>query len=183
MKKYTDVQGWIQPPEVLGLQKLSKGKVCLEIGSYKGKSTLIMAEGALSVTAVDTFRASGNGQTQMSDLTTYNEFMENISGYTNIDVHIGESTTVIPSFPDDYYDFIWVDGMHGSAYVDADIKVCWPKLKMGGVMAFHDYGWDGWKDGGPKKSIDAYFKEELQISGFVYVTKKRVLLTKGENHD
>jgi len=176
MKNCADVFGWIQPRELVFLKEMSKGKVCLEIGSYQGKSTLAMAEGASKVYAVDTFCASGNGQTQMEDFTTLDIFKENIQGYSNIEYFVGESCVVVPKFQDDYYDFIFIDGMHGVAYVEMDIKVCWPKLKMEGIMAFHDYGWDGWRDGGPKKAIEKYFKDELKVEALAYVVKKRIEL-------
>jgi predicted O-methyltransferase YrrM len=177
LKKYTEVEGWLESGSIAQLQKFANGKVCLEIGSYCGKSTLIMIEGgALHVTAIDTFRADGSGQNQMPNLTTYDKFMENTSGCNNIEVHVGESKTVVPTLPDNHYDFVFIDGMHSAKCVEEDTRACWPKLKMGGIMAFHDYGWDGFADGGPKKPIDAIFKDELKIQAFAYVTKTREIL-------
>lgn len=36
-------------------------------------------------------------------------------------------------------DFVNVDACHSYACVKADIEAYWPKLKRGGIMAFHDY--------------------------------------------
>eukprot|EP00239_Pterosperma_sp_CCMP1384_P002466 CAMPEP_0197850282 /NCGR_PEP_ID=MMETSP1438-20131217/14881_1 /TAXON_ID=1461541 /ORGANISM="Pterosperma sp., Strain CCMP1384" /LENGTH=330 /DNA_ID=CAMNT_0043463367 /DNA_START=422 /DNA_END=1411 /DNA_ORIENTATION=+ len=42
-------------------------------------------------------------------------------------------------FADDYFDFIYLDGLHTYAGVKTDIRVWWPKLKEGGILAGHDY--------------------------------------------
>jgi hypothetical protein len=42
-------------------------------------------------------------------------------------------------FKNDYFDFIFIDAGHTYEDVKRDIKVWYPKLREGGVMAFHDY--------------------------------------------
>jgi predicted O-methyltransferase YrrM len=177
MKNWREVDGWIHDDEFSILQELSKGKDCLEIGSYKGKSAIILSEFAKSVTCVDTFAADGSGQNQESIRTTFNDFMENTKDCDNVFPCIGESKEIIPLFNDDKFDFIFVDGLHSYQGVKTDILICWPKLKMGGVMAFHDYGWDGFKDGGPRKAVDEFFKNPIgQFFSIVYVIKDKETL-------
>ena len=177
MKNWREVDGWIHDDEFSILQELSKGKDCLEIGSYKGKSAVIISEFAKSLVCVDTFAADGSGQNQLGVRITFNEFMENTKDCDNIFPCVGESKVVIPLFNDNRFDFIFIDGLHSYEGVKSDILVCWPKLRMGGVMLFHDYGWDGFKDGGPRKAVDEFFKNPIgQFFSIVYVIKDKETL-------
>jgi predicted O-methyltransferase YrrM len=40
---------------------------------------------------------------------------------------------------DDTVDFIYIDGDHSGAAVAADLEAWWPKLKVDGIIAGHDY--------------------------------------------
>jgi hypothetical protein len=42
-------------------------------------------------------------------------------------------------FPDNYFNFIYVDARHDYKGVLDDLRAWWPKLKMGGIFAGHDY--------------------------------------------
>lgn len=177
MKNWKDVEGWINTQEISILQQLAKDKICLEIGSYKGKSSVGIAEVAKEVFCVDTFSADGSGQNQHENTLTLNEFTENTKGYSNISPCVGNSKIMVPLFEDNKFDFIFIDGDHSYEGVKNDILVCWPKLKIGGIMAFHDYKWDGFNDGGPKKAIDGFFKDHKgPFFSIVYVVKDREVL-------
>jgi len=39
----------------------------------------------------------------------------------------------------DYFDFIYVDARHDFKGVTLDLELYWPKLKVGGIIAGHDY--------------------------------------------
>ena len=49
------------------------------------------------------------------------------------------SPTVAEKFPNEFFDFIYIDGDHRYRPVKADINGFWPKLKPGGCLAGHDY--------------------------------------------
>lgn len=88
---------------------------------------------------------------------TYNTFIKNVekSGVNDkIVVKRGYSNTVIPTFEDNFFDIIYIDGNHEPDYVLEDAVLSFRKLKIGGFMIFDDYGW-----GGPdltKKGIDGF---------------------------
>jgi len=174
MDKCDKVFGWLEPVEIAFLKEQSKNKVCLELGSYQGKSSVCMAEGAIHLTCVDTFSADTSGQNQMEELTTFNIFIENTKDFDNIHYLIGKTQELIPLLQDNFYDFIFIDASHKYKDVLDDIKICWPKLKIGGIMSFHDYGWDGCNDGGPKKAFDEVFgtPKHKPIFSIVYTRKE-----------
>lgn len=55
------------------------------------------------------------------------------------------SVKAISSFPDEYFDFIYIDADHSEAAVYKDIKASWSKVKSGGILAGHDFhlAWKG----------------------------------------
>ncbi len=49
------------------------------------------------------------------------------------------SARAVSGIPDDSLDFVYIDGHHQYNYVKNDIILYWPKVKIGGLMAGHDY--------------------------------------------
>jgi hypothetical protein len=49
------------------------------------------------------------------------------------------TTSCATKYPDNYFDFIYVDARHDYKGVLEDLRAWWPKLKMGGIFAGHDY--------------------------------------------
>ena len=49
------------------------------------------------------------------------------------------TTACAHNYPDDYFDFVYVDARHDRLGVLADLGAWWPKLRGGGIMAGHDY--------------------------------------------
>jgi len=137
-RTWESVFGYFLLGDCQAMKGLCLDKVVLEIGCLYGKSTLCIAEVAKEVITVDTFKAHDNGVDQMDDYTTLEIFQKNIKGYKNISWIIGRSEDVIPEI-DKIFDVVFIDGWHKYEQVVKDIEVCWPKLKDGGVMAFHDY--------------------------------------------
>lgn len=43
------------------------------------------------------------------------------------------------NFPDNYLDFVYIDGNHEYSYITADLCAWVPKVRVGGIVAGHDY--------------------------------------------
>lgn len=150
-KNFYEVFGYTNPMECMTLQRFGAGGSCLEIGAFYGKSTIAMAEVAVLVYTVDTFKSDANGEKQMDTLTTFDAFKKNIEGYDNIVIVEGLSYVVVPKIRFEF-DLVFLDGLHDYENTARDIRVCWPKLKIGGTMVLHDYGF--YKHPGCKQAFE-----------------------------
>jgi len=172
MKKWTEIEGQFTESEGDDLQELSKNKVVLEIGSWYGRSTVCLAEVAQQVYACDPHKAA-NTQILGEKFVSLDNFKENIQGYNNIVLLLGKSEDMVPSLGNRFFDVVWIDGCHNYSAVKMDIEVALPKLKDKGIMVFHDWGWDGNKDGGPSKAVKEIFGEpELIQCGKLAIVRK-----------
>ena len=65
----------------------------------------------------------------------------NSSSLTNVVVHDDFSTNskLIQSFPEGYFDFIYIDGDHSYKGAKSDLINYFPKVRQGGIIAGHDY--------------------------------------------
>ena len=53
--------------------------------------------------------------------------------------HCGVSTEILSAFPDETFDWIYIDADHSYAGVRADAEAAGPKLKRGGYLVFNDF--------------------------------------------
>jgi SAM-dependent methyltransferase len=56
-----------------------------------------------------------------------------------VHLHEADSSTTIASFPDSYFDMIYIDGDHSYEGVKMDIEASVPRLADGGYLVFNDY--------------------------------------------
>lgn len=88
-------------------------------------------------------------------------FKSNLSEYLDrIKIYQGSSFEIIPKITG-MYDMIYVDGDHTITGCWTDAVNCFPKLNLGGIMIFDDYGWDinMGTDKHPKEAIDRFINE------------------------
>ena len=135
----------------------------IEIGSYKGlysKYLLDNWKGYLYM--VDVWKKLPDSEyVDMSNQENPKEIIldvfDNLSGYEDRTTLIrAESNAASYLFKDEYFDFIYIDANHKYSYVMRDIKIWYPKLKPGGVLAGHDW-------------IADYDEEQADENGDVHV--------------
>jgi len=89
---------------------------------------------------------------QTAQSTNYGLFLDNISKLDLVNknklyIYCEFSEKVLPSFQDEMFDIIYIDGNHDEKYVLQDATLAFPKLKKGGWLIFDDFLWDGVKSG------------------------------------
>lgn len=136
------VEGFLHCAELEKLAELASGRDVLEVGSFRGLSAWGMAQTARTLHCIDTFRAWTNGQTQGQEITTLEDFRRATAGFSNVTygVSTSEEAERLIASRGYTYDFIFLDAMHTYEDVKADIARWLPRLRLGGVLALHDYG-------------------------------------------
>ena len=144
-----NVDGWLTNSEGELLYRLAKkctGRgVIVEIGSWKGKSTIWLAKGSQSgkqvpVYAIDPHTGSKEHQRRGSKVWTFDEFRHNIESAQVkqfVKPLVMESVKAAKLVKEPV-ELVFIDGAHDYASVKADFKAWYPKLVSGGIIAFHD---------------------------------------------
>ncbi|MBN2421624.1 class I SAM-dependent methyltransferase [Candidatus Woesearchaeota archaeon] len=176
----------IEAELLFSLAKKCKNKgVIVEIGSWKGKSTVCLALGSKKgsknkIYAVDPHIIEGFN-------STYNEFITNIKKAKVEDVVIPlvkTSKEASKNFKEKI-ELIFIDGDHSYQGVREDFELWFPKVIDGGIVVFHDT--IGHK--GPKKLVEkalykSRFFKNVQFVGsisFGQKVKKNSIIDKIRN--
>ena len=163
IRKLADkVEGWLTYKEGETLYDLAKkctGKgVIVEIGSWKGKSTIWLAKGSKRgnrprIYAIDPHKSTSVHEKYDKDWT-FNEFKENIIKLNVNDIItpiVKTSEKAVKNF-NKPIELIFIDGSHEYDQVKSDFRLWVPKVIDGGIMAFHDtIFWPG-----PKKVVEEF---------------------------
>jgi predicted O-methyltransferase YrrM len=56
-----------------------------------------------------------------------------------VHLHAGDSAETLETFPDEYFDWIYIDAQHSYEGVSRDIDVSRRKIKADGLLVFNDY--------------------------------------------
>ena len=74
-------------------------------------------------------------------------------------IHRGFSGDVVSRFPDQYFDWIYIDGNHLYEFVKQDLALAFRKTRIGGMICGDDYTDGGWWKGDVKKAVDEFIRE------------------------
>lgn len=154
------------------LQYINDGDVCAEIGVWQGHlSRKILRRNPSELHLIDPWmtqnvieRCYSIAQDEMEEI--YRQVYNNFNKFNEITIHRKFSTQV--SFPDNYFDWVYIDGDHSYDAVKKDLEFYYPLMKKGGHLCIDDYGL--WADnpkkgfgsdggGGPKPAADEFVKK------------------------
>jgi hypothetical protein len=174
------------------LVPIAAGAVCAEIGVYKGDfSEFILRRKPKKLHLIDpwkfepdaTYAKSFYGGTLGKDQEKMDSIYKSILGRFHtaiasgiVEVHRSASAAYASHFPDNYFDWIYIDGNHQYDFVKQDLEVFLPKVKSHGLLAGDDYGLPGWWQDGVTRAVD-----EAVISGRVekvLIANRQFLLRK-----
>jgi predicted O-methyltransferase YrrM len=138
-RELAGVGGWLTEEEGDTLYRLARActgrGVIVEIGSYKGRSTICLARGSqagrnLPVYAIDPHRG-----------VAYEEFKRNVAeaGIEGIVTHVREpSQEALPAIGEEPIELLFIDGNHKYPMVLEDFEQFVPRLVDGGFLVMHD---------------------------------------------
>lgn len=148
-KQIKNIAGWLTEAEGLFLyntaKKVKAPNVIVEIGSWKGKSTVCLGSGSrdghkVKIYAVDPHIGSSEHQKMFGKVDTFEEFKQNLhnAGITEYVEPIRDTSESSAGSFIKPIGFIFIDGAHEYKFVRLDFKLWFPKVIIGGILAFHD---------------------------------------------
>ena len=160
LHKIQTIDGFLRDDEALLLYQLAKNtpgsEAIVEIGSWKGKSTICLALGSKQnnnsiVYAIDPHTGSPEHQRKSQKVNTFAQFQKNIQkvGLKDLVKPLKMTSHLATQKINQPIKLLFIDGNHSYQHVKQDFLDWSPKLKAGGIIAFHDtISWPG-----PKKLV------------------------------
>jgi len=172
-----EIDGWLSDAEGELLYKLAKnvpkGQAIVEIGSWKGKSTVWMAKGTEAgqknkVYAIDPHRRSKSHVSE-GEGDTYPIFLDNLSkaGVKDIVVPLVMTSAEAVRNWKRNVGLLWIDGCHEYEDVKHDLLVWKQYLSAGAVVALHDCDQPGPAGVAEEYSVNS---NEFAITHFIDTT-------------
>lgn len=169
-----DVPGWLTDEEGEALYDLARActgqGVIVEIGSWKGKSTICLGLGSLAGASVPVYALDPHADYRFGDFKTNVER----AGITDLVRPIASLSQSAADHFDQPIELLFVDGSHEYELVLEDFEKWVPKVVEGGWVAFHDTTWTA----GPRKVVgeaiyrSKRFKDVRFVVGSTTVARK-----------
>ena len=161
------IEGWLFPKESEVLYNLSRNSKypIVEIGAWKGKSTVCLALGAKQgknsqIFSIDPHYGSIEHQEDGKIINTYPEYIDNLTKAGVMEQVIPRKLTSLEASKDEYpkqIGVLFIDGSHEYEDVKLDFDLWYPRVVDGGYVCLHDSDWPG---------VARVLREELTLDKF-----------------
>jgi hypothetical protein len=178
---YQNIDGWFNFKSIYSYisKNMKDGDHYVEIGAWKGKSSVFMAteifnsDKRVKFDVIDTWEGSleHSDNEYVKNKTLYDTFMNNmkpVSGYFN-PLRM-KSIDASKLYEDNSLDFILIDASHEYEDVKSDILHWYPKLKSGGMIAGDDYHYN-WP--GVIKAVNEVLPYKIIVDTVCWVHEKK----------
>lgn len=137
--------GWLTLSEAAELRRLARDRVVLELGAWKGRSTVVLAEVAHYVVSVDRHQgiSEAGGEDSLPD------YLAAVRPFENVAIVVASFARFMPLLGDGF-GFVYIDGDHDEVSVATDTMLALSHCKRGGTIAFHDWDFESVRDGAAK---------------------------------
>ena len=159
LRRLSGIEGWLHEDEALetfrsarDLEPRDGGLTIVEIGSWKGRSTIVLATALeLSghdgrVIAIDPHTGNVEHVRRWREVDTFEEFLANLdrAGVRGrVEPRRASSHEAHVGVPDESVDLLFIDGSHEYEDVVADIDLWSSKLRAPATVIFNDSSWPG----------------------------------------
>lgn len=168
-KAASKAEGWLLKNEINFLYNTAKncqGKgVIVEIGSFKGKSTVCLGLGSkdgenVKIYAIDPHMSDLEQKLHNNGESSFQAFSRNIkeAGVDDLITPIVKDSKEAAKEWSQPIEFLWIDGDHSYEGAKADFDLYSPFVVEGGVIAFHD---------STQPDVDRVALESFSKNGFV----------------
>ena len=128
------------------LELMPKNCIAAEIGVDEGKFTeqIVKIMHPEKLHLVDVWGDADRFHDGLKNMVA-NKFKSQIEA-GSVEMNVGLSTNIIPTFPDNYFDWAFIDTDHSYALTAKELNLIKNKMKPGGIIAGHDYTFCNWVD-------------------------------------
>jgi predicted O-methyltransferase YrrM len=168
------IEGWLTDAEGEFLFRLAAGcppgLPVVEIGSWKGKSTVWLASGVRPSGGTLVFAIDPHEQSlEDPSATTFDELKQNLarSGVSHVVVPIVDASHNVARTFEQTPGVVFVDGSHLYDNVRTDLDDWFPKLVDGGILALHDVLNEQWS--GPRQALRRLLWHSTEIAAVQFV--------------
>lgn len=183
---YQSIEGWVDGIDILYYSIIQATKNIkhplhfVEVGSWKGKSAAAMAVEIINsgkniqFDCVDTWMGSPEHSDDINvrNNNLYDTFIANMKPVENYYRPIRlTSVDAAKLYHDKSLDFVFIDADHSYEAVKEDINVWLPKLKLGGILAGHDFN-PATLHGGVERAVTEAFGNNTIIIPYCWMYYK-----------
>ena len=150
--RVADVDGWMSPGQAATLYDAARrcpaGGTIVEIGSFQGRSTIVLASAAppdVSVVAIDPHAGNDRGPQEIDGYADaaaddHAVFLANLerAGVADRVRHVRKFSDVALAEVDAPIDVLYIDGAHRYGPARADIRDWGARVSDGGTLLIHD---------------------------------------------
>lgn len=147
-----DVDGWLTEGQARALYDAARacepGGCIVEIGSFRGRSTIILASAApadVEIVAIDPHAGNDRGPQEIDGYEDaasedHEQFEKNLraAGVRDRVRHVRQFSSDVHDAVGDRIDLLYIDGAHRFGPAHTDIQDWGRRVTAGGVMAIHD---------------------------------------------
>lgn len=128
-------RGWLSGADIAELQRLASGKVVLEMGAWKGRSTVVLSRVARYVVSVDRHQ----GIEEVGGEDSLPDYLDSVRKLANVSVVVASFGDFVPLLGE-HFDLVFIDGDHDYESVQRDITLA--LLLNPPVVAMHDFDFE-----------------------------------------
>jgi len=140
-------ENWFNYPEIYSqiVLNANDNSHFVEVGSWKGMSSVYLAveivnsKKNIKFDCIDLW-GTVPGEIYANEKSLYDTFIKNIEPVKDIiNPIISLSWEAASRYENNSLDFVWLDAGHEYKDIKKDINAWYPKVKIGGIIAGHDY--------------------------------------------
>ena len=168
------------------LGQMPKGGKAAEIGVWEGDFSALILEltDPAELHLIDPwlyqpeFTNTGFGRPRNKDRMDdmYRDVAAKFAGDGRVKLHRAMSQEALESFPDGYFDWVYVDGNHNEPFVGQDLELSRRKVRPGGFIAGDDFNWST-ETGAPVRTAVEALMERLGPGAELRVMRNQYVIS------